>query len=247
MPESASPFRLKGNYFAEPYYFRTDVTTGVCRTPTGVRICTLPPDFLLGLRDALIYECGKSYRIVLKAAGRRWGSQWIKRLDREWTAYYQQPFRELPAGLIRVCLADAFAAHGYGKLDYTRAEESPEFWSAEIGDSLFPALVGESDRPVDLLMSGLLAAIFSYLHGLTMDCLQTECPSMGAERSRFLIGPAPRIAELEAWWEANTPLPSHEQVLQQAAATSHAPTNGQAHTHQEHHLPHSQPPLEVVS
>lgn len=61
--------RIKGNYFAEPNYFRTDVKTGLCRTPSGQRICTLPPDFLLGLRDALIYECGKSYRQVLKSAG----------------------------------------------------------------------------------------------------------------------------------------------------------------------------------
>jgi predicted hydrocarbon binding protein len=206
--------RLKGNYFAEPYYFRTDVTTGVCRTPSGQRICTLPPDFLLGLRDALIYECGKSYRQVLKSAGRRWGTQWIKRIDRELSTYYQVPLRELPRSLVRICMRDAFAAYGYGQLHYY-ATEFTNFWNVELIDSVFPTLVNESDRPVDLLMSGLIAALFSHLYGATMDSLQTECPSMGAEYSRFIVGPAARIAELEAWYNSLSPLPSHEQVLQQ--------------------------------
>ncbi|CAN5370819.1 hypothetical protein BH11PLA2_BH11PLA2_24020 [soil metagenome] len=96
--------RLKGNTFAEPDYFRTDVTKGVTRTPNGTRICALPSDFLLGFRDAVIYECGRSYRSVMKAAGKRWGTQFIKRIERELTSLYQTPFKDLPNGVTRVAL-----------------------------------------------------------------------------------------------------------------------------------------------
>lgn len=225
MPAEPS-LRLKGNYFGDPEYFRTDVTKGVTRTPTGVRVCTLPSDFLLGLRDAVIYECGRSYRPVLKAAGHRWGTQFIKRLDRELTAFYQTPFKELPPGLIRVCLDDAFNYHGYGRLSYAALDSSSEYTVAEVTDSVMPALVRESDRPVDLLITGLLAAIFSHLTGKTLDAVQTECPTLGADRCRFLIGPATRIAEVEEWLDAATAMPGHEEIVRYAVSGSPARPRG---------------------
>lgn len=111
-------------------------------------------------------------------------------------------------------MRDAFAAYGYGRLHYY-ATDFANFWNVELSNSIFPALVNESDRPVDLLICGLIAALFSHLYSQTMDSLQTECPSMGAECSRFIVGPAPCIAELEAWYNNLSPLPSHEQALQQ--------------------------------
>jgi predicted hydrocarbon binding protein len=212
MPAEPS-LRLKGNYFGDPEFFRTDVTKGVTRTPAGTRICTLPSDFLLGLRDAIVYECGRSYRAVLKAAGRRWGTQFVKRLDRELTAYYQSPFKELPAGLVRVCLAEAFNAHGYGRLTTEPLDGASEFTVADLTDSVMPAIIREADRPVDLLMAGLLAAVFSHLSGKTLDCVQTECPTLGAERCRFLIGPATRLSEVEEWIDAAPAMPSHDDIV----------------------------------
>lgn len=220
MKTAEASFRLKGNYFGEPDFFRTDVTKGVTRTPAGVRVCALPSDFLLGLRDAVIYECGRSYRPVLKAAGRRWGGQFIKRLDRELTAFYQTPFKDLPAGLIGVCLADAFAAHGYGRLTVAPLEDAPELRVAVLTDSVMPALVRESDRPVDLLMTGLLAASFSHLTGRTLDAVQTECTTMGAEQCRFLIGPTAAIAEVESWLDAAPSHPPHDEIVRRAVAAS---------------------------
>jgi predicted hydrocarbon binding protein len=216
------PIRLKGNYFADPEFFRTDVTKGVTRTPAGTRVCTLPSDFLLGFRDAVIYECGRSYRAVLKAAGRRWGTQFAKRLERELTAFYQSPFRQLPAALVRVCLADAFAAHGYGRLTVAPLAEDPEFAVAEVRDPVMPALVREADRPVDALAAGMLGAVFAHLGGKPLDAVQTDCPSLGADRSRFLIGPAPRVAEIEEWLDGSDPLPGHEAVARRLARVPRA-------------------------
>jgi predicted hydrocarbon binding protein len=219
----ADPLRLKGNYFADPEFFRTDVTAGVTRTPTGTRVCALPSEFLLGFRDAVIYECGRSYRAVLKAAGRRWGAQFAKRLDRELTAHYQSPFRQLPPGLVRVCLADAFAAHGYGRLAVGPLAEDPEFDVAEVRDPVMPSLVRESDRPVDVLLAGMIGAALAHLSGKPLDAVQTDCPSLGADRSRFLIGPAHRVAELEEWLDAADPAPTHEAVVRRLAPARPAP------------------------
>lgn len=212
-----APTRLKGNYFADPEFFRTDVTTGVTRTPTGTRVCALPADFLLGFRDAVVYECGRSYRAVLKAAGKRWGAQFAKRLDRELTAFYQAPFRQLPAGLVRVCLADAFAAHGYGRLALVPLAENPEFTVAEVRDPMVPALVREADRPVDALSAGMIGAVLAHLAGKPLDAVQTDCPALGADRSRFLVGPAAQVAALEEWMDELEQHPSHDAVVRRLA------------------------------
>jgi predicted hydrocarbon binding protein len=214
--------RLKANPFAEPEYFHTDVTKGVTRTPTGTRICTLPSDFLLGFRDAVIYECGKSYRGVMKSAGKRWGVQFIKRLDREMTAYYGQSFRELPKGLQYVTIAETFAYHGYGRLVISNLKADEAWLTVELFDSVMPSLVRESERPVDMLMSGLLGAIFSHLSTKSLDAVQTDCPSLGSDRSRFLVGPAVKVGELAAWIEETDPSPTHDDAINKLFNTSDA-------------------------
>jgi len=208
--------RLKGNIFADPEYFRTDVAKGVTRTPGGTRMCTLPSDFLLGLRDAIIYECGGSHRSITKAAGKRWGTQFAKRLDRELTAHYGSAFRELSPGIIRTCLADAFNAHGYGRLSISPIPEDSEFTVAEVTDPIMPSLVRESDRSVDQLSAGMLGAVWSHIAGKALDCVQSDCPSLGGDRSRFLIGPPARIQELETWIAEAPQMPTHEQIVERA-------------------------------
>jgi len=222
MPADA-PLRLKGNFFADPEFFRTDVTKGVTRTPTGTRICTLPSDFLLGLRDAVIYECGRSYRPVMKAAGKRWGLQFAKRLERELTAFYQSPFRDLPPGLVRTCLAEAFNAHGYGRLTLEPLAEDAEFTVAEVRDPVMPSIVREAERPVDLLTAGMLGSVLTQLSGKQLECVQTECPSMGAECSRFIIGSTARITEIEEWLGELEQMPAHEAIVRQLTRTQPAP------------------------
>ncbi len=214
---SQAPLRFKGNFFADPEFFRTDVTKGVTKTPTGCRIITLPSEFLIGFRDALIYECGGSYRQIMKSTGRRWGTQFAKRLERELSSFYQTPFKELPEPIIRTCLAEAFRAHGYGHLSFATVLEHAEFVLAEVRNPLLPALIRESDRTSDLLMAGMLGAVLAHLTGKPLDAVQTECPSLGADRSRFLIGPGSVVAELEEWINEASQMPSHKAILRHLA------------------------------
>lgn len=91
MLDTSRSLRLKGNFFARPDWFRTDVTRGVTRNPLGERVCTLTSDFLLGFRDAMIYECGPAASAVLKSAGKRWGGQFAHRLDKAVKEFYGTP------------------------------------------------------------------------------------------------------------------------------------------------------------
>ena len=223
MPATDPPVRLKGNYYGRPDHFRTDVAKGVTRTPTGQRVCGLPGDFLLGFRDAVLYECGKAYRPVLKAAGRRWGQSFAKRLDKELTAFYGTAFKSLPPGLVHTCLADAFAAYGFGRLAVLPGDE---FTVVEVADPVMPSLVREAERPVDLVMAGLVGAVFSHLTGHELDAVQTDCPAVGADKSRFVVGPAARIVEVEAWATAADKWPTHDAVLRKLRKPAAQPHEG---------------------
>ncbi len=224
-PSLDPPLRLKGNPFARQDYFRTDVAKGVTRTPSGQRVCTLPSEFLLGFRDALIYECGKAYRKVLKAAGRRWGGQYATRFDRDLVDRYSTRLKDLPAGLVHTCLAESFAAHGYGRLEIDLSQVGSGVVLVDLADAVMPALVRESDRPVDGLMAGMLGAVFAHLAGEPLDAVQTECPSLGADRSRFLVTRADVASSLEDWIDAAETMPTHDAILQRALQAAAAANN----------------------
>lgn len=216
MTKSNDPqVRLKGNLFARPDYFRTNVVTGATRTPSGTRVCALTSDFLLGFRDALVYECGKSFRPIMKACGRRWGTTFVARFVKELAMAYQTPAKDLPAGVVHVCLSDAFNYHGWGRLTIDLSAADHGLVIATVADSVLPGLVRESDRAVDHLMTGFLATVFGHFAGATLDAVQTDCPTRGATASRFVIGAPDRIAEVERWLD-EAPLdavPTHEAVI----------------------------------
>jgi len=230
MPAPNEPqVRFKGNLFARPDYFTTDVMLGATRTPSGSRVCALTSDFLLGFRDAVIYECGDAYRSVMKNCGRRWGKEFARRFDKEMAGFYQSAVKDLAAGVVHACLADAFAAHGWGTLSIDLSECEVGVLQATISNSVMPALVMESDRPSDHLMCGLLASLFTHFSGTELDAVQTECASCGASASRFLVGSPTRIAALAEWLETQEKSPSHEVALNRLLGNS--PRKTEHHHH----------------
>lgn len=217
MPESSGfTLRLKGNVYARPDFFRTDVKKGVTRSAFGTRMCALTSDFLLGFRDALVYECGRSFAPVLKACGRRWGEVFIRRFDREITQVYQASAADLPAGIVHTCLAEYFAAHGWGQLVIDLSKCSQGLILVRLKNSILPDLIRESDRPVDYLFTGAFAAIFSFFAGTTLDALQTDCPTVGGSCSQYLVTFPERVERLATWLDTppqSTAWPGHDAIL----------------------------------
>lgn len=191
--ETASYVRLVSGYYSRPDYFTADVTKGTIRTPAGTRICALTDDFLRGFRTAVQFECGKATDRVYKRCGFRWGTSFVERFDREMTEYFGVPAREVSAGLVERALDEAFRAHGYGRLAVDYAEYDHGFIQVTLTDSVMPAVVGRADKPTDALMCGFFAAVFGFYANAELDCAQTQCPSRGAESSRFLVGLASRL------------------------------------------------------
>ena len=197
--ETASYIRLVHGYFSRPDYFKADVEKGTIRTPTGTRMCALTDDFLLGFRTALMFECGKAGDRVFKKCGFRWGTAFIERFDRELSEHYGVPARDMSAGLMERALDEAFRYHGWGKLDIDLDEYDSGFVQVRIGDSVMPAVTGDSEKPSDWLMAGFLAAVFSFYGDAELDCIQTDCPSRGADASRFIVGLPVRLAPAAKW------------------------------------------------
>ena len=192
--ETASYVRLVNGYYTRPDYFAADVAKGTIRTPSGTRICALTDDFLRGFRAAVQFECGKATDRVYKKCGFRWGTSFVERFDREMTEYFGVPAREMSAGLMERTVDEAFRAHGYGHLSLDYAEYDRGFVQVTLADSVMPAVMGRTDKPSDALMCGFFSAVFGFYASTELDCVQTECPSRGADASRFLVGLAGRLA-----------------------------------------------------
>lgn len=197
--ETASYVRLLNGYFSRPDYFRADVALGTLRTAAGTRMCVLTDDFLRGFRAAVQFECGKATDRVFKKCGVRWGTTFVQRFDRELTDHYGVPARDVSAGLVIHCLDEAFRYHGWGKLAVDLAHYDAGLVCLTLTDSVLAEVSGAADKPADALMAGFFAGIFRHYAQQELDCQQTDCPTRGADASRFVVGLPDRLAEVPKW------------------------------------------------
>jgi hypothetical protein len=197
--ETASYVRLLNGYYSRPDYFRADVALGTLRTAAGSRLCVLTDDFLRGFRTAVRFECGKATDRVFKKCGIRWGTSFVQRFDRELTDHYGVPARDVSAGLMLHALGEAFRYHGWGKLAVDLAHYDAGVVSLTLTDGVLAEVSERADKPADALFAGFFAGLFRFYAGTDLDCVQTDCPTRGADASRFLVGLPERLAEVPKW------------------------------------------------
>ncbi|MCU0704209.1 MAG: hypothetical protein MUF18_09570 [Fimbriiglobus sp.] len=214
---AGSYVRLLNGYFSRPDFFREDVEKGTIRTPTGTRICALTDDFLLGFRSAVQFECGKATDRVFKACGKKWGKTFVERFDRELTDHFGVPLTDVSAGLVERCLDEAFRFYGWGKPAIDLTDYDAGLVAVSVADPVMPTVVGAADKPTDALFAGFFAAVFTHYAKTDLDCQQTDCPSRGADASRFVIGLAARLKDVPKWVGENLP---HTVILRRLKATS---------------------------
>lgn len=187
-----------GLAFYEQDYFRHDLRHGTLFNRYGTKMCFMPSELMLALKQILAEETGDAWTGILKRAGRIWGRRVARRFEQEVTAYYGRPLHEMPVRELMRILEGHFAYHGWGDLalDFDRAEHG--FIMARLSNSAFVEITGRSPRPVDSLVCGLLSEFFCQLSERTdIDCVETECSAMGLPRCRFVVGIAPRLAIVE--------------------------------------------------
>ena len=191
--------------------FQFDLRQGVFYNPAGTRCCLLSTDLLRGVYLALLEEAGEAWTVILKNCGRIWGERLARRLDGELRNLFQTELGDLPVARFEECMREYFAFHGWGELIIqTGRTVERGYVEASLRDSIFLEVVEDSPVMVDWLMSGILASLFSYLSGQTLDALQTACPSQGAATSLFLISAPERI---EAALEKLGQGASHQELM----------------------------------
>lgn len=198
-PVPKPQYRLLRPYYSRADYFRHDINKGSIRTPTGERICALTADFLLGFHKAVEFECGKSTGQVFKSAGKRWGRQFVERFEKDLTNYFRTPIKDMGTALVYDCLAEAFRAHGWGKLLLNLDEMEHGFIVVEIQNSVVPSILAGHKGPNDHLMTGFLASFFSHFAEQELDAAQTACTSLGAASSLFVVGLMTRLEPIAEW------------------------------------------------
>lgn len=208
-------FLLKGNFFAGDWV-RTDVSKGVTRNRQGTRLCALTEDFLRGLRRALTDECGPAAIDVEKSFGRRWGKLVAKRLEKEWAEFYGTPVAEFPLGIFTGCMVESFGQHGWGKLHLDYSGHVHGLIVAEIEHALMADMVEPSQQPVEAMLAGLLAGMFTHFSGEELDCVQTDCIACGNLSAKFVLGLSARLVDATDWRQQGM---SHEEIVRRLVAT----------------------------
>lgn len=182
-----SSLPLRGNYFGGNAYMTVDTETGVMRNRAGRRMIALTDDFLQGFHEALEIECGEAAPEVMWSCGRTFGLRFAEKLDRELADYYGMQIRDFSLAFFDLCFAEALSRHGWGKLRMDYSNVDIGVIVAEIENGVFHGVFGDADAPIETLLSGLLAGMFSHFSGQELGSLQTDCESMGAAVSRFVI------------------------------------------------------------
>jgi predicted hydrocarbon binding protein len=212
----STEMKRAGNYYAGPDHVKTDVRRGVARNRAGTRILTLTSDFLVGLRNALVFECGQAADVVMMSAGRRWGKALAVRMGNELHAHYAVPLAELPLAVFQGCLVEAFNTHGLGKLAVDVGLYAKGILVCTVENPMYAGLVEAGNPPADRLQAGILAGMFSQLAGRELGCVQTQCQCQGAPDSRFVLTLAERLTMVEVWRNEGK---SHAEIVAALAQT----------------------------
>jgi predicted hydrocarbon binding protein len=183
----------RGNYFAEDGYISQDLKSGTIHNRAGARMIALTDDFLVALLNSLEAELGDRAAPVLKAAARDWGRRAAEQFSGEMEKHYGKPLSELPLGLFAADLTEAFRHHGWGVLRFNLNQYTQGVLSIEVENPIVGAIVKPAKRPVEGLLAGFLAGMFSYFAGLELDCAQTDCRACGVAQSRFVLSVPQRL------------------------------------------------------
>ncbi|MEM6961871.1 MAG: V4R domain-containing protein, partial [Myxococcota bacterium] len=189
----------RNHFRPEQYFSEHNVSTGVLRSPSGVRLLALPEDLITGLHRGLEDEAGAASSVILYSVGRWWGSQFMKQHEAEIRSFYNRDTKDLPLGFYLHILRRVWGLYGWGSLDLSFDLKEKGFLETIVDEAIYSASVGNIGRPTDHLVSGLLASIVGKLAGRELEAVEISCRSQGDPQCRFLLGQASRIQVVGTW------------------------------------------------
>ncbi|WP_107668256.1 V4R domain-containing protein [Cyanothece sp. BG0011] len=202
---------VKGNYFSHDVYLQGDFEFGLLENRSGSRLLALPQPLLEALYVTLEDELGAGSSVALFSCGRWWGKNFYQRFADELGEYYGKPLAEIEMIQFIQSLKQCWKTHGWGTLDIDLKYYQNGFLIPKIVNSPFAQFAPKNLRFMCFLEAGILSAFFSQLTGEDLDCIQTNCESMGANSNRFVIGLAERIKPIKTWLEEGY---NHETIME---------------------------------
>lgn len=83
-----------------------------------------------------------------------------------------------------------FTASGWGKVQTIDSDFNAKRAILLVESSPFAeALKGKVSWPVDVMLRGIFAGIYSNAFGVDVDCVESECAALGGQACKFIIKP----------------------------------------------------------
>lgn len=181
--------------FYEHDFFTHDLRRGTLANRSGTKMCYLPPELLLALKQVLEEETGPEWTRIMHRVGRIWGRRVARRFQRELSDYFGRPLHEMPMREFVPILEGYFRYHGWGRLRLDLSQAESGFIFARLENSGFAEIVGASKTPVDSIVCGLLGEFLCQVSERTdIECVETECSAAGHPCCHFVIGIEARLA-----------------------------------------------------
>lgn len=174
---------------------RYDLRAGTVRTPLDEREIYLSTDLIAGVHDALAFEAGEAWGLILQNCGRTWGDRLMGKL---WGQLQHQAGvrpEDLQVDDFVAWVEGWFRHCGWGvlTLDLTEASRHGVVF-ARLEHSLYREAIPEPGARCDFLVAGLLGRWFSRIAGHDLEALELG-PENGA--AVFAITAGDRLIDLE--------------------------------------------------
>ncbi len=151
-----------------------DLYEGTISSAANVRIIYLSTDIIRGIHEALSYEAGEAWSLILHNCGVRWGKRTAASLERELRALANRRMDGLVVKEYCDLLESYFAFHGWGKLkihlDRAQTDGVVHF---TLTNGIFSSVLTNVLGPVDHMIEGMLCGMFGVVSGgHALGCVQ---------------------------------------------------------------------------
>lgn len=150
-----------------------DLRQGTARTPRGTREIYLSTDVLRGVHQALSFEAGEAWGLVMHRCGQMWGERVTRRLWDEAVQHAGTAPDDLGVEPFLAWMRDWFRRSGWGDtvFDLRDAEAHGVVW-VTLHFSLFREALDPCPDRADFLVSGLLGAFFGKVASQQLDAVE---------------------------------------------------------------------------
>ncbi|PTQ86570.1 hypothetical protein [Agitococcus lubricus] len=176
-----------------------DLYEGTIFSPANHRIVYLSADIIRGIYEALNYEAGEAWRVILKNCGLRWGKRIATSFDKELRTIANRRLDTLTVNEYLNLLESYFSMHGWGKLSINLGEaERYGIVSCLLTHSIFSSVLHNVEGTVNCLIEGMLQGIFSGISNHELMCLEIiSAAQIEPAENYFILTANERLSPLE--------------------------------------------------